>query len=74
MPRVHSKFQTETDKTLAKVKVKGQGEGKLLQLFLWTGKQCARCATATCCTENKGLLTAQALPESKGELVQAAGF
>ena len=34
----------------------------------------AECATASCGTENKGLLTDQPLPLIRGELVQAAGL
>ena len=47
------------------VKVKGQGEGQILAFFLELASKLLYCAYASCFTENKGLLTEQALLLSK---------
>ncbi len=57
------------------VKVKGQGEGQTLAIFLELVSKLLCCAYASYFTENKGLLTEQALLLSKESLFrqQASG-
>ncbi len=59
----------------ASVKVKGQGEGQTLAFFLELVSTLLCCAYASYFTENKGLLTEQALLLSKESLFrqQASG-
>jgi len=56
------------------VKVKGQGEGQTLAMFLELVSKLLCCAYASYFTENKGLLTEQALLVSKESLFRQQAF
>jgi len=56
------------------VKVKGQGEGQTLAIFLELVSKLLCCAYASYFTENKGLLTEQALLVSKESLSRQQAF
>ena len=56
------------------VKVKGQGEGQTLAIFLGLVSKLLCCAYASYFTENKGLLTEQALLVSKESLFRQQAF
>jgi len=56
------------------VKVKGQGEGQTLAIFLELVSKLLCCAYASYFTENRGLLTEQALLLSKESLFRQQAF
>jgi len=58
----------------AEVKVEGQGEGQTLAIFLELVSKLLCCAFASYFTENKGLLTEQALLVSKESLFRQQAF
>ena len=56
------------------VEVKGQGEGRILAKFSELVSRLLCCACASCSTENKGLLTEQALLLSNESLFRQQAF
>jgi len=59
---------------ISEVKVKGQGEGQTLAVFLELVNKLLCCAYASYFTENRGLLTEQALLLSKESLFRQQAF
>ncbi len=74
--RLRSKFGVAfaQQESLVEVKVKGQGEGQTLAIFLELVSKLLCCAYASYFTENKGLLTEQALLASMESLFRQQAF